>query len=74
MTRRITFWQIALTALIGVPLASNAVNKPVMVHYMPWFQAKPFSGSWGYHWTLGSGTYNPDEFYAKLRASRLGER
>ena len=28
--------------------------KPVMVHYMPWFQS-PYSlgaNNWGYHWTI----------------------
>ena len=36
--------------------------KPVMVHYMPWFQT-PYSlgtSSWGYHWTLNSPNYNPN--------------
>lgn len=33
--------------------------KPVMVHYMPWFVSKPYSGSWGYHWTLGDSAINP---------------
>ncbi|MCG6155753.1 glycoside hydrolase family 71/99-like protein [Rubinisphaera margarita] len=23
-----------------------------LVHYMPWYQAKPFSESWGWHWTM----------------------
>ena len=29
-----------------------------MVHYMPWFVAKPFSSSWGWHWTMNH--FNPD--------------
>jgi len=29
-----------------------------MVHYMPWFVAKPYSGSWGWHWTMNH--FNPD--------------
>jgi hypothetical protein len=37
---------------------SAAATKPVMVHYMPWFVAKPYSGSWGWHWTMNH--YNPD--------------
>src|SRR5882672_10972706 len=54
-----------ISALAAVmPVAARADAKPVMVHYMPWFQAKPYSTSWGYHWTLGSSTYNPDQFYA----------
>src|ERR1700722_4481607 len=32
--------------------------KTVMVHYMPWFQSQPFSGSWGWHWTMNH--FNPN--------------
>jgi hypothetical protein len=28
-----------------------------MVHYMPWFQAKPYNATWGWHWTMNH--YNP---------------
>ena len=24
----------------------------LLAHYMPWYQSKPFSGSWGWHWTM----------------------
>ncbi len=24
-----------------------------LVHYMPWFESKPVSGTWGWHWTMG---------------------
>jgi hypothetical protein len=23
-----------------------------LVHYMPWFESKPFSGAWGWHWRM----------------------
>ena len=29
-----------------------------MVHYMPWYVAKPYSGNWGWHWTMNH--FNPD--------------
>jgi hypothetical protein len=32
--------------------------KKVYVHYMPWFQSKPFDGFWGQHWTMTNK--NPD--------------
>lgn len=32
------------------PLA--AVSPQIMVHYMPWYAAKPASGEWGWHWTM----------------------
>jgi hypothetical protein len=48
----------ALVALLGLNL--QAASKPVMVHFMPWFVAKPFSSSWGWHWTMNYS--NPDLF------------
>ncbi len=29
-----------------------------MVYYMPWYTAKPYSGGWGWHWTMDH--FNPD--------------
>jgi len=29
-----------------------------MVYYMPWFTARPYSESWGWHWTMNH--FNPD--------------
>jgi hypothetical protein len=48
---------LAALVLAG-PLTSPAAPKPVMVHYMPWYVAKPYSASWGWHWTMNH--YNPD--------------
>src|SRR6202040_2145735 len=42
--------------------AAEPAPKPMMVHYMPWFVAKPFSGSWGWHWTMNH--FNPDQINA----------
>ncbi|HWX21478.1 MAG TPA: glycoside hydrolase family 71/99-like protein [Candidatus Binatia bacterium] len=44
--------------LFAVPQAAQGASKPVMVHYMPWFVSKPYSGSWGWHWTMNH--FNPD--------------
>ncbi len=30
----------------------------ILAHYMPWFSAKPYSPSWGWHWTMG--TFDPE--------------
>ena len=30
-----------------------------MAHYMPWFEAKPISPGWGWHWTMNH--YHPDQ-------------
>ena len=37
---------------------SKTYTKPVMMHYMPWFDTPEFGGSWGYHWTFNNR--NPD--------------
>ena len=33
-----------------------------MVHYMPWYASRPFSGHWGWHWTMDH--FNPDNIGA----------
>ena len=33
-------------------------EKPIYVHYMPWFQSPEISGYWGAHWTMTNK--NPD--------------
>jgi hypothetical protein len=44
--------------LCGVSKAAQSAPKPVMVHYMPWFVSQPYSGSWGWHWTMNH--FNPN--------------
>ena len=44
--------------LLVVPKALPADSKVVMVYYMPWYSAKTYSGSWGWHWTMNH--FNPD--------------
>jgi hypothetical protein len=51
---------IAVIFLLALPKAAQGGAKPVMVHYMPWFQS-PYSlgsGNWGYHWTMNH--FNPN--------------
>ena len=51
--------QASIVCLLLLALSAlGAAPKPVMVHYMPWFVGKPYSGSWGWHWTMNH--YNPD--------------
>jgi hypothetical protein len=38
--------------LFTAPEVAQGAPKPVMVHYMPWFVSQPYSGSWGWHWTM----------------------
>jgi hypothetical protein len=49
-------WLMAL-CLFSAP-STRAGTKPVMAHYMPWYVAKPYSASWGWHWTMNH--FNPD--------------
>ena len=55
----------ALGALLdfgtGVSFAATQ-DKPVMVYYLPWYAAKPFSGDWGWHWTMNH--FHPDQVNA----------
>src|SRR5688572_24078595 len=55
--RRI-LWLLSLAVLAMAPPVLAGVYKPIMVHYMPWFVAKPHSANWGWHWTMEH--YNPD--------------
>src|ERR1035438_10848808 len=57
---------VLLASILTALEAARASSKIVMVYYMPWFTAKPYSGSWGWHWTMDH--FNP----ATLNAS--GER
>ena len=34
-------------------------DKKILVHYMPWYASKPFSGEWGWHWTMNH--FDPDK-------------
>lgn len=60
---------VILVACQGSPSGSDTdenripeVNKTndikVYMHYMPWFESKPYSGYWGTHWTMANK--NPD--------------
>jgi hypothetical protein len=53
---------VLVPVLFAAPKSSQGASKPVMVHYMPWFVSKPYSGSWGWHWTMNY--FNPDTLNA----------
>jgi hypothetical protein len=57
---RVLLAVFAALSLSASPGAHGAA-KPLLVHYMPWFQS-PYSlgaNSWGYHWKMGS-SINPN--------------
>jgi hypothetical protein len=47
---------IGHSASAGRP--SDAGRPVLLAHYMPWYQSRPVSGRWGWHWTMNH--FNPD--------------
>ena len=59
-----------LLVTVGHPVHAqpdgNDEHSPLLlVHYMPWYQARPFAPAWGWHWTMN--VFNPDTFDAEGR-------
>ncbi len=51
----------------GGARAAAAVKRPlIVVHYMPWFEAKPTSQRWGWHWTMNA--FDPEEITGGRRS------
>lgn len=56
---------MALISLLFVSLLNTAcaeereTPKLVLAHYMPWFEAKPISTQWGWHWTMNA--FDPEK-------------
>ncbi|WP_299157220.1 glycoside hydrolase family 71/99-like protein [uncultured Tenacibaculum sp.] len=42
----------------AVKREKRTLEKPIFVHYMPWFRSKEIDGAWGQHWTMTNK--NPD--------------
>lgn len=49
---------LLMETLVLQPSLLSAAPKPILVHYMPWFVARPYSGNWGWHWTMNH--FNPE--------------
>lgn len=64
--RNILLLAALLSFILAAPGAIRAASKTVMVYYMPWYTAKPYSDGWGWHWTMNH--FNPD------RVNASGER
>lgn len=58
---------LLLALLLSPSFAAPPPAKPplLMAHYMPWFEAKPTSKGWGWHWTMNH--YQPDRVTAGRR-------
>src|SRR5882672_9567041 len=53
------FWLTLITGFVLLePTSTHAAPRPVLVHYLPWFAAKPYSSNWGWHWTMNH--FNPE--------------
>lgn len=40
--------------------AEDAASRPlILAHYMPWFEARPVSPHWGWHWTMNA--FDPEK-------------
>ena len=50
--------RLIFLAILGVVASAHAASKPLMVYYMPWYVAKPYSANWGWHWTMNH--FDPD--------------
>src|ERR1700689_1899802 len=56
--RVLLFAGLLLSLFLGATATVRAASKTVMVRYMPWFESQPFSGYWGWHWTMNY--FNPN--------------
>jgi Glycosyl hydrolase family 99 len=55
---------VVLCLVIIVWRPTTATSEPaqrplIVVHYMPWFEARPVSARWGWHWTMN--TFDPEQ-------------
>jgi len=62
----LTVFFLTMLAGLGSGAAATAAApanpKPVLVYYLPWYAARPFSPDWGWHWTMGH--FEPDRLNA----------
>ena len=53
---------VLLFCILATAGTAGAASKELVVYYMPWYSAKPYSDSWGWHWTMDH--FNPDRVNA----------
>ena len=63
-------WGLAQAAPAEPP-AGRSPRPLILAHYMPWYEAKPQSSSWGWHWTMNA--FDPEQIVDGRRqiASKL---
>lgn len=49
----VAVWLNAMLGMARAQAADQTVKpKLLLAHYMPWYEAKPISQAWGWHWTM----------------------
>ena len=49
-----------MSGFLATSQAEEAAQRPlILAHYMPWFEAKPASSHWGWHWTMNA--FDPEK-------------
>jgi hypothetical protein len=61
-TKRVWLAVAVCLAALGLPRFSSGASKSLIAYYMPWYASKPYSGRWGWHWTMDH--FNPDTINA----------
>lgn len=62
VSRWLAIWLLCCAATCGW-----AASKPLLMHYMPWYETPAVRGQWGSHWKGHEGGHDP----SKLNASGL---
>ncbi|MFI5456990.1 MAG: hypothetical protein ACHRXM_16210 [Isosphaerales bacterium] len=61
----VAFGPTPIAAQGPAPAGGQAPTR-IIAHYMPWYEAKPHSPGWGWHWTMG--TFDPEDRTSGRRA------
>lgn len=51
-------WLIATAPTLAQAGGTASSPRYLMAHYMPWYEARPYSRQWGWHWTMNR--FSPD--------------
>jgi hypothetical protein len=57
---------LAATPSLSAGPAEHTDRPLVLVHYMPWFAAKPIAREWGWHWTMNA--FDPEKLHDGKRS------
>lgn len=67
------WWYLVIATCGTGTVAAGEPAKPILIlaHYMPWYEGKPTTEAWGWHWTMNS--FDPEQVAGGRRsiASKL---